>query len=101
MKDMIRGEFEYQKSLQQPLVSCPNLRVVVDTIAEDETFVYDFLAGDLLEFSRRPLSVDTRKPIQRSALSGLAELHDRGILHTGMPRQPVPFDKSSPDLHYK
>lgn len=80
---MIPGEFEYQKDLQQPLASCPNLRVVVDTIAKDEIFVYDFLANDLLEFDCRRLSAKTRKSILKSALNGLAELHDRGIIHTG------------------
>jgi hypothetical protein len=48
MKDMIRGEFEYQKSLQQPLASCPNLRVVVDTIAEDEVLSMIFLLATSL-----------------------------------------------------
>ncbi|KAL2016165.1 hypothetical protein VTK56DRAFT_4105 [Thermocarpiscus australiensis] len=79
---MIRGEFEYQKSLQQPLSSSPNLRVLVDSIPEDEIFVYDFLAGDLLRFSQRQLSHEMRRSILRSALSGLAELHDKGIIHT-------------------
>ncbi|KAL2019567.1 hypothetical protein VTK56DRAFT_9534 [Thermocarpiscus australiensis] len=77
-----QGDFEYQKSLQQPLSSCPNLRVVVETIPDEELFVYNFLNGDLLNFSKRPLSDDTRKSILKAALTGLAELHDRNIIHT-------------------
>lgn len=79
---MIPGEFEYQQDLQKPLASCPSLRTVIDTIPEFELFVYHFLAVDLLQISQRPLSTETRS-ILRSALIGLAELHDRGIVHTG------------------
>lgn len=83
MKDMIPGEFDYQKSIQTPLRTCPNLRVLVDSIREHEIFVYEFLTGDLLHFSQQPLSKATRREILRNALTGLAELHDRGIIHIG------------------
>lgn len=83
IKNMIPGEFEYQQDLQEPLAACPNLRTVIDTIPVFELFVYQFLSVDLLQISQRPLSTETRRSILRSALTGLAELHDRGIIHTG------------------
>lgn len=83
IKNVIPGDFEYQQELQKPLASCPNLRTVVDTIPDFQLFVYHFLAGDLLQISQRSLSEETRRSILRSALIGLAELHDRGIVHTG------------------
>ncbi|KAL2138604.1 hypothetical protein VTI28DRAFT_6504 [Corynascus sepedonium] len=79
---MIPGEFEYQQDLQKPLASCPNLRTVIGIIPDFELFVYHFLAVDLLQISQRPLSTETRSSILRSALTGLAKLHDRGIVHT-------------------
>ncbi|ROV95971.1 hypothetical protein VMCG_07978 [Cytospora schulzeri] len=82
LKDALEGDFEYQQDLQAPLASCPNLRSIVDTIPDVEVFVYPFLAGDLLRFSKRDLANGTRKSILKSALTGLAELHDRGIIHT-------------------
>ncbi|KAF1840087.1 kinase-like protein [Cucurbitaria berberidis CBS 394.84] len=82
IKNMIPGEFEYQQELQKPLASCSNLRTVVDTIPDFELFVYHFLADDLLQIIQRPLSKETRRSILRSALTGLAELHERGIVHT-------------------
>ncbi|KAI0378640.1 kinase-like domain-containing protein [Hypomontagnella monticulosa] len=82
IKNMIPGEFEYQQDLQQRLSSCPNLRTVVDTIPDRELFVYHFLATDLLQLSQRPLSKETRRSILKQALKGLAELHERGIIHT-------------------
>ncbi|KAJ8128801.1 hypothetical protein O1611_g4835 [Lasiodiplodia mahajangana] len=79
---MIPGEFEYQQDLQKPLASCPNLRTVIDTIPDFELFIYRFLAVDLLQICQKPLLGETRRSILRSALTGLAELHDRGIIHT-------------------
>ncbi|RMD41269.1 hypothetical protein DV735_g3872, partial [Chaetothyriales sp. CBS 134920] len=82
IKNMIPGEFAYQQDLQKPLASCPNLRTVIDTVSDLELFVYHFLATDLLRLSKKPLSTETRRSILRSALTGLADLHDRGILHS-------------------
>ncbi|KAF2278015.1 kinase-like protein [Westerdykella ornata] len=81
-QNMIPGEFEYQQNLQKPLASCPHLRTVDDTIPDFELFVYHFLNGDLLQISQKTLSKETRRSILRSAFTGLAELHDRGIIHT-------------------
>ncbi|KAI7779565.1 hypothetical protein LA080_000754 [Diaporthe eres] len=37
---------------------------------------------DLLQLSQKSLSEEQRRHILRSALTGLASLHDRGIFHT-------------------
>lgn len=55
---------------------------MIDTIPDFELFVYHFLAADLLQISQKPLSKETKRSVLRSALTGLAELHDRGIIHT-------------------
>ncbi|KAK2791193.1 hypothetical protein FQN53_006031 [Emmonsiellopsis sp. PD_33] len=83
VKNMIHGEFEYQLNLQKSLASCPNVRAVVDTIQELEMFIYPFLSEDLLHLSQRSLSNQTRRCILRRALHGLADMHDRDILHNG------------------
>lgn len=83
IKDMIEDTFEYRQDMQKSLASCPNLRTFVDTVPEFKLFVFDFLASNLLQFSQRSLSVETRKKILKDALIGLAELHSRGIIHTG------------------
>ncbi|OIW29042.1 kinase-like protein [Coniochaeta ligniaria NRRL 30616] len=92
IKHMIPGEFEYQQELQNPLASCPNLRTVIDTIPKSELFVYGFLATDLLQISQRSLPGETRRSILRSALVGLAELHDRGIMHTDIKPNSILLD---------
>ncbi|KAL2176137.1 kinase-like domain-containing protein [Thermothelomyces heterothallicus CBS 202.75] len=100
LKDMIKGEFDYQLSLQTPLAPCPHIRVLVDTIRDDEMFVYGFLPGDLLHLSQQALSKQTRRHILKSALLGLAELHDRGIIHTDIKPNNIllDYDTTGPDI---
>ncbi|KAJ9155407.1 hypothetical protein NKR23_g1603 [Pleurostoma richardsiae] len=94
---MIPGEFEYQQDLQKSLASCPNLRTAVDTIPDFEVLVYPFLTGDLLQLAQRPLSNETRKSILTSALTGLAELHDRGNIHTDIKPNNILLDCEETD----
>src|SRR5690348_15366674 len=70
-------------SLQKPLAAIPNLRVLIDAVPQHLLFVYEHLADDLLRLGQRDLPALVRRRILRDALTGLAELHDRGIVHTG------------------
>lgn len=88
LKNMIPGEFEYQLALQKRLSSCPNVRAVVDAIQNLDLFIYPFLDGDLLRLNQRSLSKDARRYILQSALHGLANIHDREILHNGKFQSP-------------
>jgi hypothetical protein len=83
VKDMIAGEFDYQLNLQMSLASCENVRAVVDTVRELEAFIYPFLRGDLLQLGQTALPEDVRRDILQGALCGLAEMHDRDIVHNG------------------
>lgn len=84
MKNIYHTEFEYQLDMQTPLAGCLNLRVVTDTIPEHLLFVYDYFTHDLLELAQRPkLSDAAKKTILRNVLVGLADLHERNILHGG------------------
>ncbi|EGD85911.2 hypothetical protein H113_06887 [Trichophyton rubrum MR1459] len=81
-KNIYPTEFEYQWGLQAPLASCPGLRVAKDTVPEHLLFTYDFLTEDLLGLARKDgFSYTARKRILRDSLTGLAALHERGILH--------------------
>ncbi|ROW10735.1 hypothetical protein VPNG_05086 [Cytospora leucostoma] len=80
--DSYEGDFEYPQKLQAGLAACTNLRTMIDTVPYSKLYVYPFMTGDLLQFSQRPLSEEQRRYILKSALTGLAELHDRNIFHT-------------------
>jgi len=83
VKNMIPGEYKYQQDLQKPLSSFPNLRTVIDGVPGPELFIYPFLQTDLLQFAQKNLTGTTRKSMLKSALTGLAAMHDRNIIHTG------------------
>ncbi|OBT93078.1 hypothetical protein VE01_09015 [Pseudogymnoascus verrucosus] len=78
---MIPGEYEYQQDLQKSVASCPNLRTVVDGLPNPELSIYPFLETNFLQFSQKSLSVATRKGMLKSALAGLAALHEKNIAH--------------------
>lgn len=84
VKNIFHAEFEYQLDLQTPLAGSLNLRTVMDTIPEHLLFVYEYLNDNLLELAEKenPPSAE-RKKILRDTLTGLADLHERGILHGG------------------
>ncbi|TGJ77142.1 hypothetical protein E0Z10_g10739 [Xylaria hypoxylon] len=81
VKNMIKGEFEYQMELQKLVSSSPNVRTVVDTNQEHEIFIYPFLISDLLHFNHKQLTTEARRETLRSALGGLINLHESNILH--------------------
>lgn len=72
--------------MYRSLRSCPHLRVSCDTISEQSTFVYKYLSDDLLSLTQKDLPLTLVKRILKDALRGLAALHDRDIVHTGIPK---------------
>ncbi|OBT53182.1 hypothetical protein VE04_06181 [Pseudogymnoascus sp. 24MN13] len=82
IKNIFSTEFEYQLDLQAPLRGCPNLRVVIDTVPEHLLFVYHYCTTHLLKLAEKDsLSDASRKRILRDTLAGIANLHERNILH--------------------
>ncbi|KAI1131979.1 kinase-like protein [Nemania abortiva] len=92
LKNLIKGEFEYQIEVQQLLSTSSNVRTFVDTHRESESFIYPFLIDDMLQFSQRKLSAEIRKKILRSALRGLADLHEKDMLHNDIKPNNVLID---------
>lgn len=84
VKTIFPAEFEYQLELQAPLKYCPYVRAVQDKVEEHGLFIFDYRTDNLLQASlRKDLTLPMRRKILRDALRGLAELHSRGIVHTG------------------
>jgi hypothetical protein len=57
----------------------------VDTIPDQRIFVYKYLNNDFLSLARNRIPVRARREILRSTLQGIAEIHDRDIVHLGNP----------------
>ncbi|OBT78614.1 hypothetical protein VF21_02361 [Pseudogymnoascus sp. 05NY08] len=76
VKNMIPGEYEYQKDLQTSVASCPNLRTM---------------------FNQKNLSVKTRKGMLKSALAGLVALHEKNIAHNDIKPNNILLDYEKTD----
>lgn len=47
-------------------------------------FVFEHFTGHLLNLAQKYLPLIVIKKILKNALTGLAELHDRDVVHTGI-----------------
>lgn len=56
---------------------------MVDGLPGPELSIYPFLQTDFLQFSQKKLTEVTRRTMLKSALVGIAALHERNIIHTG------------------
>jgi tRNA A-37 threonylcarbamoyl transferase component Bud32 len=57
----------------------------VDTIPNQRIFVYEYLNDDFLSLVRNQIPVRARKEILKATLQGIADMHDRDIVHLGEP----------------
>lgn len=64
-----------------PQTSC--IRIPQDEIPDQRVFVYEYLKDDFLEMVKDRIPMRARKEILKAALQGIAELHDRDIVHLG------------------
>lgn len=85
LKDIIPGDFDYILSLQKHVEHSPHVRTAVDSIPERHMLVFPYLEKGLLHVDTAALSSVAKKVIIRDALAGLADLHDKHIIHTGWP----------------
>ena len=70
-------------SLQKHVKHSPHVRTAVDSIPERHILVFPYLEKGLLHVDTAALSSVAKKIIIRDALAGLADLHDKHIIHTG------------------
>lgn len=61
--------------------SHPNIRLPCDTISNQRTIVYDYLTHDFLNLTRQGLTPQAKKQVLKGVLRGIAELHDKDIVH--------------------
>lgn len=83
LKDIIEGDFDYIISLQKHVEHSSYVRTAVDSIPERHILVFPYLEKELLHVDTACLSPVAKKVIIRDALAGLADLHDKHIIHTG------------------
>lgn len=63
--------------------SSPFVRNLVDTVPERKIFIFDYLQTSLLQLAQKNFPQPTMKHILKCALSGIAAMHEKGIVHNG------------------
>lgn len=84
LKDIPRNNYEFRLEVYQRLGSCPYVRDLEDTCADESIFVFKYLKVNLLVLVQKNLPIATTKKILRDALRGLAAMHDKDIVHNGI-----------------
>ncbi|KAJ0414929.1 kinase-like domain-containing protein [Aspergillus carlsbadensis] len=75
--------FEYLEDLNNRLRGNANhVRLAVDNIPDKSMFVFEHFTGHLLTLAQKDLPLAVVKRILKTALTGLAELHDQDIVYT-------------------
>ncbi|KAF1808533.1 kinase domain-containing protein [Eremomyces bilateralis CBS 781.70] len=77
-KDIFSG---FNENIRPRLRENPYIRLPSDTILDQRIFVYRYLTDDFLSLVRKQIPMQARKQILKASLRGIAELHDRDIVH--------------------
>ncbi|KAI1165544.1 kinase domain-containing protein [Nemania serpens] len=82
LKDIPKSVFSnFNENIKPRLREHPNIRLPSDTIRDQRIFAYRYLTDDFLSLVKKNISLRARKQILRASLRGIAELHDRDIVH--------------------
>ncbi|KAH6623288.1 kinase-like domain-containing protein [Chaetomium tenue] len=97
LKDIIPGDFDYVISLQKHVEHSPHVRTSVDSIPERHILVFPYLEKGLIHLDLTTLSSVAKKAVIRDALAGLADLHDKHIIHTDIKPTNIMMDSLKQD----
>ena len=75
----------FNEDIRPRLPQTSRIRVPLDEIPEQRVFVYEYLKDDFLGMVKDRIPIRARKEVLKAALQGIAELHDRDIVHLGKP----------------
>jgi serine/threonine protein kinase len=84
LKDIPELIFDhYNHEIQPNLPKSRFIRVPLDVIPEQRIFVFKYLDSDLLSLVRKGTSDRNAKRILKDSLMGLAQLHEKDVVHLG------------------
>ncbi|RFU28457.1 hypothetical protein B7463_g7894, partial [Scytalidium lignicola] len=77
-KDILSG---FNEKIRPQLHESPYIRLPWDIILGQRILVYKYLTDDFLHLVRKQIPMRARKQILKACLRGIAELHDRQVVH--------------------
>jgi hypothetical protein len=84
LKDIRKNIFDaFESTLRLQIRVSRYLRLPFDTIPEESTYVYRFLADDFLDLVKKQIPMKARKEILKASLQGLVDLHSCDVVHLG------------------
>ncbi|KAL8354447.1 hypothetical protein RB601_004035 [Gaeumannomyces tritici] len=92
IKDIWPGQFDRLVKLNKLVEHSPHVRTAVDIIPDRQMLVFPHRNLDLLSANPAAIPAAAKKGIIRDALSGLAALHDKRIIHTDIKPDNIMLD---------
>ncbi|RAK96387.1 putative calcium/calmodulin dependent protein kinase [Aspergillus ibericus CBS 121593] len=82
LKDIPKDIFDnFHERIQPQLQKSPYIRLPCDIIPGERILVYRYLNEDFLDLVKKGIALRARKQILKASLRGIAELHDRDVVH--------------------
>ncbi|KAF1347260.1 kinase-like protein [Lizonia empirigonia] len=82
LKDIPQNIFStFNENIRPRLPQTRHIRLPLDTIPDQRIFVYEYLDDDFLSLVRNQIPVRARKEILNATLQGIADMHDRDVVH--------------------
>lgn len=82
LKGLPKEDIEYRQRMYDDLRSCPYVRVAEDYIPEQSMFAYNYFKDQYLSYAQNDIPLAQTKRILKDCLSGIAAMHQKGIVHT-------------------
>jgi hypothetical protein len=84
LKNIPKDIFDnFNSNIWPQLPKSPNIRLPWDTVPGERILVYKYLSHDFFSLVKEDISLKARKQILKASLLGIADLHDRHIVHLG------------------
>ncbi|GIZ43091.1 hypothetical protein CKM354_000633200 [Cercospora kikuchii] len=81
--------------------SSPFVRNLVDTVPERKMFIFDYLQTSLLQLAQKNFPQTTMKHILKCTLSGIAAMHEKGIVHNDIKANNIMVQMTSSESEWK
>ncbi|GAD96440.1 calcium/calmodulin dependent protein kinase, putative [Paecilomyces variotii No. 5] len=92
--------FHFNKEIKPRLAHAPYIRLPCDHIPGQRILVYQYLTYDFLRLVQKRIPIRSRKKILKDSLRGIAELHDRDVVHLDIKPDNIVVDTTQDENYH-